>query len=111
MLSFFLWLFKLQKVEVGARPLEPPTQDSDSEDGNGQAEVGRSGRGDSVFVTVLFPAGSVLRFSSRGPFYLSNGFVADLAAFVPFAVEVEAGAFFSDVFSVFFSAEPFVTVF
>ncbi|WP_146164585.1 hypothetical protein [Nitrosospira sp. Nsp2] len=101
----------MQKVGIGAWPVEPPTQDSESEEGSGHAEVGRSARGDSVFVAVLFPAGSVAAVFFAGAFLLSNGFAAGLAVFVPFAVEAEAGAFFSDVFSVFFSADPFATVF
>ena len=97
------------------KPGAVQTQDFNLEEGeevNGHAEVGRSAGGDSVFFGVFFAVGSVSAFFLMRAFLLSDGFAAALAAFVPFAVEAEAAdAFFSDISSVFFSAEPFVTVF
>ena len=91
--------------------LESPTQDLEPEEGKGQAEVGRLAGRDSRFFSVFFAIGSVSAVFWTGAFLLSRGFAAGLAIFVRFTVEVEADAFFSDVSSVFFSAEPFATVF
>jgi hypothetical protein len=106
-----LGIFSL--ANVGCAP-EVLNQESDSEEENGQAEVGLSVGGDSGFFVVFFPARSASVVARVGPFLLSDGFDADLAgfiAFVPFEGEVEADAFSSDFFSVFLSPGPFVTVF
>src|SRR5690349_2498945 len=87
-------------------------QKSDSEEENGQAEVGLSVGGDSGFFVVFFPARSASVVARVGPFLLSDGFGADLAgfvAFVPFEREMEADTFSSGFFSVFLSPGPFVT--
>jgi hypothetical protein len=100
-------------VKVGCAP-EALNQESDSEEENGQAEVGLAVGGDSRFFVVFFPARSAPVVARVGPFLLSDGFDADLAgfiAFVPFEPEVEADAFSSDFFSVFLSPGSFVTFF